>query len=79
MLSGLKRDIARESAMVDENDAILESVATMDIRNTFVDPDEVDENDPELQRLIDEIPESDEEISEEDVDQLTESLIPELD
>lgn len=79
MLSGLKRDIARESAMVDENDAILESVATMDIRNTFVDPDEVDENDPELQRLIDEIPESDEDISEEDVDQLTESLIAELD
>ena len=78
MLNLLRADIARENANTSFADLLSESLNTMEIRQLFVDDDEVDEKDPELARLIDEIPESSEEEDDEveSIDELIESFIP---
>ena len=77
MLNLLRADIARENANTSFADLLSESLNTMEIRQLFVDEDEVDEKDPELARLIDEIPESSEDDDEvESIDELIESFIP---
>lgn len=77
MLNLLRADITKENTTKTFSDLMMESINTMDIRDAFME-DDVDENDPELEKLIDGIPESDD-VSEDDLDELTESLIPELD
>lgn len=77
MLNLLRADITKENATKTFGDLMMESINTMDIRDAFME-DDVDENDPELEKLIDGIPESDD-VSEDELDELTESLIPELD
>lgn len=77
MLNLLRADITKENTTKTFGDLMMESINTMDIRDAFME-DDVDENDPELEKLIDGIPESDD-VSEDDLDELTESLIPELD
>ncbi len=77
MLNLLRADIARENANTSFADLLSESLNSMEIRQLFVDEDEVDEKDPELARLIDEIPESSEDDDEvESIDELIESFIP---
>lgn len=76
MLNLLRADIARENANTSFADLLSESLNTMEIRQLFVDEDEVDEKDPELARLIDEIPESSEDDEVESIDELIESFIP---
>ena len=79
MLNLLRADIIKENNNKAFGDLLMESIDTMEIRDAFI-ADEIEENDPELKKLIDEIPESDddEDVSEEELAQLTESLIPEF-
>lgn len=79
MLNLLRADIIKENNNKAFGDLLMESIDTMEIRDAFIG-DEIEENDPELKKLIDEIPESDddEDVSEEELAQLTESLIPEF-
>lgn len=66
MLNLLRSDIEKSMQRETSNDLLIESVDYEFIRTQFVDDDDVDENDPEIQKLLSIIPDGDED-DEEDV------------
>lgn len=85
MLDGLKQDIAKQKS----DEFVLEAAVAHasdddgDIQDAFLDDPDLAvigaENDPEIAKLIDDIPEYDdkENISDEDLEKMEESFIPE--
>lgn len=72
MLNLLRSDIEKSMQRETSNDLLIESVDYEFIRTQFVDDDNVDENDPEIQKLLSIIPDGDDD-DEEDVN--TEELL----
>lgn len=66
MLNLLRSDIEKSMQRETSNDLLIESVDYEFIRTQFVDDDDVDENDPEIQKLLSIIPDGDDD-DEEDV------------
>lgn len=64
MLNLLKRDLINRDQMVTSTQLMLESASNDDIRDTFLDSTEAmligAENDPEVERQVESIPESEE-------------------
>jgi len=83
MLEGLKKDIAREKNSTFVFEAMTESMSDDDIKDAFLDDEEVlvlgAENDPEIAELADAIPEYDEDNQDIDaeLENLQENFIPE--
>ena len=73
MLNLLRSDIEKSMQRETSNDLLIESVDYEFIRTQFVDDDDVDENDPEIQKLLSIIPDGDDDDDEEDVN--TEELL----
>lgn len=74
MLFALRNDIQRNMNRQTKNDLLIESVDFSNIQQQFIDEDEINENDPELQKLIALIPESEEDLDEKELDDLVESF-----
>ncbi len=74
MLFAFRNDIRRNMNRQTKNDLLIESVDFSNIQQQFIDEDEINENDPELQKLIALIPESEEDLDEKELDDLVESF-----